>query len=57
MSGWILTLAVLALIAGVFGFGGFAPGLAVIAKSIFFGLIVVFVVGAIVNVARGRSIT
>lgn len=56
MSGWILTLAVLALIAGVFGFGGFAPGLAVIAKFIFFGLIVVFVAGVIAKAVRGRSI-
>jgi uncharacterized membrane protein YtjA (UPF0391 family) len=57
MLGWALTFLIVALIAAVLGFGGIA-GLSVeIAKIIFFVAIVLFVISAIVGVARGRSPT
>ena len=57
MLGWALTFLIVALIAAVLGFGGIA-GLAVeIAKIIFFVAIILFVISAIVGLARGRAPT
>jgi uncharacterized membrane protein YtjA (UPF0391 family) len=55
MLGWVVTFLVVALIAGILGFGGIAGASIEIAKIIFFIAIVLFVVSAIVGVARGRT--
>jgi uncharacterized membrane protein YtjA (UPF0391 family) len=55
MFGWALTFLIIALIAAVLGFGGIA-GLAVeIAKIVFVVAIILFLISAIVGIARGRS--
>ena len=57
MFGWAISFLIIALIAAVLGFGGIA-GLSIeIAKIIFFVAIVLFVVSAVVGLARGRSPT
>ena len=56
MLGWALTFLVIALIAAALGFGGIAGASIEIAKIIFFIAIVLFLVSAIVGVARGRRI-
>jgi len=53
MLGWVVTF--LALIAGVLGFGGVAGASIEIAKIIFFIAVVLFLVSALVGVARGRT--
>ncbi len=55
MLSWVLTFLVIALIAGVLGFGGIAGASVEIAKAIFFIAIVLFLVSAVVGVVRGRS--
>jgi uncharacterized membrane protein YtjA (UPF0391 family) len=55
MLGWVVTFLVVALIAGILGFGGVAGASIEIAKIIFFIAVVLFVVSAIVGVARGRT--
>jgi uncharacterized membrane protein YtjA (UPF0391 family) len=55
MFGWALTFLIIALIAAVLGFGGIA-GLSIeIAKIIFVVAIILFLISAIVGIARGRS--
>jgi uncharacterized membrane protein YtjA (UPF0391 family) len=56
MLGWVVTFLIVALIAGVLGFGGVAGASIEIAKIIFFIAVVLFVISAIVGVARGRRI-
>src|SRR4051794_18155524 len=55
MLGWVVTFLVIALIAGILGFGGIAGASIEIAKIIFFIAIVLFLVSAVVGVARGRT--
>jgi uncharacterized membrane protein YtjA (UPF0391 family) len=55
MLGWVVTFLIVALIAGILGFGGVAGASIEIAKIIFFIAIVLFVVSAIIGVARGRT--
>ena len=55
MLGWVVTFLVVALIAGLLGFGGIAGASIEIAKIIFFIAIVLFLVSAVISVARGRS--
>ena len=55
MFGWVLTFLVVALIAGVLGFGGIAGASVEIAKIIFFIAIVLFLVSAIFGAFRGRG--
>jgi uncharacterized membrane protein YtjA (UPF0391 family) len=55
MLGWVVTFLIVALIAGVLGFGGVAGASIEIAKIIFFIAVVLFVVSALVGVARGRT--
>lgn len=55
MLGWVVTFLVVALIAGILGFGGVAGASIEIAKIIFFVAIVLFLVSAVLGVARGRS--
>jgi len=56
MFGWVVTFLIVALIAGILGFGGVAGASIEIAKIIFFIAVVLFVVSAVVGVARGRRI-
>jgi uncharacterized membrane protein YtjA (UPF0391 family) len=55
MLGWVVTFLIVALIAGVLGFGGIAGASVEIAKIIFFIAVVLFLVSALVGVARGRT--
>jgi uncharacterized membrane protein YtjA (UPF0391 family) len=56
MLGWVVTFLIVALIAGILGFGGVAGASIEIAKIIFFIAVILFVVSAVVGVARGRRI-
>jgi uncharacterized membrane protein YtjA (UPF0391 family) len=55
MLGWALTFLIIALIAGVLGFGGVAVISIEMAKIIFFVAIILFLVSVILGVLRGRS--
>jgi uncharacterized membrane protein YtjA (UPF0391 family) len=55
MLGWVITFLIIALIAGVLGFGGVAGASIEIAKTIFFIAVVLFIVSAVIGVARGRN--
>jgi uncharacterized membrane protein YtjA (UPF0391 family) len=55
MLSWVVTFLVVALIAGVLGFGGIAGVSVEIAKTIFFIAVVLFLVSAVVGLARGRT--
>jgi len=55
MLGWALTFLIIALIAGVLGFGGVAIVSIEIAKIVFFVAIVLFLISAIFGFLRGRS--
>jgi uncharacterized membrane protein YtjA (UPF0391 family) len=56
MLGWVITFLVIALIAGLLGFGGIAGASIEIAKIIFFIALVLFLVSAVAHIARGRRI-
>jgi uncharacterized membrane protein YtjA (UPF0391 family) len=55
MFGWVVTFLIVALIAGILGFGGIAGASIEIAKIIYFIAIVLFLVSAVVGVSRGRT--
>jgi uncharacterized membrane protein YtjA (UPF0391 family) len=55
MLSWVVTFLIVALIAGVLGFGGIAGASIEIAKIIFFVAVVLFLVAAVVGLARGRT--
>ena len=55
MLSWVVTFLIIALIAGVLGFGGLAGASIEIAKTIFFIAVVLFLLSAVVGVARGRT--
>jgi uncharacterized membrane protein YtjA (UPF0391 family) len=55
MLGWVVTFLIVALIAGILGFGGIAGASIEIAKAIFFIAVVLFIISAVVGVARGRT--
>jgi uncharacterized membrane protein YtjA (UPF0391 family) len=55
MLGWVLTFLVVALIAGVLGFGGIAGASVEIAKVIFFIAVVLFLISVIFGAFRGRG--
>jgi uncharacterized membrane protein YtjA (UPF0391 family) len=55
MLGWVVTFLIIALIAGILGFGGVAGASIEIAKFIFFIAVVLFLVSAVVGLARGRT--
>ncbi len=52
MFGWVITFLIVALVAGVLGFGGIAGASMEIAKIIFFVAIALFVISAIVGLFR-----
>lgn len=56
MLGWALGFLVVAIIAGIFGFGGIASASAGIAKVLFFIFLLLFVVGLVVSMIRGRNV-
>jgi uncharacterized membrane protein YtjA (UPF0391 family) len=55
MLGWVVTFLIIALIAGVLGFGGIAGASIEIAKAIFFIAVILFLVSAVVGVSRRRT--
>jgi uncharacterized membrane protein YtjA (UPF0391 family) len=55
MFGWALTFLIIALIAAVLGFGGIASFAVEIAKIVFVVALVLFLISAVVGIARGRS--
>jgi uncharacterized membrane protein YtjA (UPF0391 family) len=55
MLSWVITFLIIALIAGVLGFGGIAGASVEIAKIIFFIAVVLFLISAVVGVTRGRT--
>jgi uncharacterized membrane protein YtjA (UPF0391 family) len=52
---WALVFLVIALIAGVFGFGGIAASASGIAQILFTLFLILFLVSLIMHVVRGRS--
>lgn len=54
MLQWALTFLVVALIAGVLGFGGIATLSANIAQVLFFVFIILFLLAAVIHALRGR---
>jgi uncharacterized membrane protein YtjA (UPF0391 family) len=55
MLGWVVTFLIVALIAGILGFGGVAGASIEIAKIIFFIAVVLFLISAVFGLVRGRS--
>ncbi|WP_299720161.1 DUF1328 domain-containing protein [Tardiphaga sp.] len=55
MFGWVVTFLIVALIAGVLGFGGIAGASIEMAKMIFFVAIILFLISAVVGLLRGRG--
>ena len=55
MFGWVVTFLIVALIAGILGFGGLAGASIEIAKIIFFIAVVLFLISAVVGLTRGRT--
>ncbi|MDB5654869.1 MAG: hypothetical protein JWQ94_2482 [Tardiphaga sp.] len=55
MFGWVITFLIVALIAGILGFGGIAGASIEIAKAIFVIAIILFLISAVVSLVRGRS--
>ena len=55
MLGWVVTFLIVALIAGILGFGGVAGASIEIAKAIFFIAVVLFLISAVVGLVRGRT--
>jgi uncharacterized membrane protein YtjA (UPF0391 family) len=55
MLSWVVTFLVIALVAGILGFGGIAGASIEIAKTIFFIAVVLFLIAAVVGLARGRT--
>ncbi|MBI3699228.1 MAG: DUF1328 domain-containing protein [Afipia sp.] len=55
MLSWVVTFLIVALVAGLLGFGGVAGASIEIAKIVFFVAIVLFLISAVVGLARGRG--
>jgi uncharacterized membrane protein YtjA (UPF0391 family) len=56
MLGWVVTFLVIALIAGILGFGGIAGISIELAKIIFFIAVVLFLISAVFGLVRGRRL-
>jgi uncharacterized membrane protein YtjA (UPF0391 family) len=54
MLRWALGFFIVALIAAFLGFGGIASGAAGIAKILFFGFVILAIVGLVMGLAGGR---
>jgi uncharacterized membrane protein YtjA (UPF0391 family) len=55
MLGWAIAFLVIALIAGILGFGGIASASAGIAQVLFFIFVALFVIALVANAVRGRA--
>jgi len=55
MLGWALTFLVVALIAGVLGFGGVASASIEIAQILFVVFLILFVIAAAIHAFRGKT--
>ncbi|HEV7410829.1 MAG TPA: DUF1328 domain-containing protein [Bradyrhizobium sp.] len=55
MLSWVVTFLIIALIAGILGFGGIAGASIEMAKIVFFVAVVLFLVSAVIGLARGRT--
>ena len=55
MLSWVVTFLVIALIAGILGFGGLAGASIEIAKAVFLIAVMLFLVSAVIGLARGRT--
>jgi len=55
MMSWVVTFLIIALVAGLLGFGGIAGASIEIAKIVFFVALILFLVSAVVGLARGRG--
>lgn len=55
MMGWVVIFLVVAVIAGVFGFGGLAGASVELAKIVFFIAIALFLLSALVGLFRARA--
>ncbi len=55
MLSWVVTFLIIALVAGLLGFGGIAGASIEIAKIVFFVALVLFLISAVVGLARGRG--
>lgn len=53
MLSWVVTFLIIALVAGLLGFGGIAGASIEIAKIVFFIAIVLFAVSALIGLMRG----
>ena len=56
MLSWAITFLIIALIAGVLGFGGVMTTSAGIAKILFGVFLVLFLISALANALKGRSV-
>ncbi len=55
MLSWVITFLGVAVSGGILGFAGIAGVSIEIAKTIFFIAVVLFVISAVVGLARGRT--
>ncbi len=53
MMSWVVTFLIIALVAALLGFGGIAGASIEIAKIVFFVALILFVISAVVGLARG----
>lgn len=54
MLGWAITFLIVAIIAGVFGFGGIASASVGIAQFLFFVFVALFVIAMVARAVRGK---
>lgn len=54
MLGWAITFLIVAIIAGVFGFGGIASASVGIAQFLFFVFVALFIIAMIARAVRGK---
>jgi uncharacterized membrane protein YtjA (UPF0391 family) len=57
MFKWAIIFAVIAVVAGVFGFTGIAAGSAAIAKFLFVAALIIFLVFLVLGIAAAKKIT
>ncbi len=55
MMSWVVTFLIIALVAGLLGFGGIAGASIEIAKIVFFVALILFLISAVVGLARRSS--
>lgn len=55
MLRWAVVFFVVAIIAAIFGFGGIAGAATDIAKILFFVFLLLFIIGLIMGLVRGKS--